>query len=196
MPTTLAHIIGGYTAVELSPEAPAKTPRGRWAWILAFSAFAANAPDLDFLPGLFSGSATEFHRGPSHSVFALLCFALLMAAFTRRWIGHGRAVFLAAAAAYGSHIFLDLLIPDPMGQGGLQLLWPVSPRAVTFELPWLAPLNGLRMFDALEFNNSMVKTLMSWSGVRVFLVDALLVSPLLLIPGVRVWRRRRASTSG
>ena len=185
MPTTIAHMIGGYTAVEATGSVPGRTHRGRWMWLLGLSILAANAPDLDFLPGLVLGSSTHFHRGPTHSFVALFLAPALFAILAGRWAGGWKPVFLATFLAYGSHIGLDLLIPDPMGQGGILLLWPFSPRTMTYELEWLSFLNRWRLFDSIEFNNSMLSTLLSWEGVRVFIVDAVLVAPLLALVALR-----------
>ncbi|MCA9736292.1 MAG: metal-dependent hydrolase [Gemmatimonadota bacterium] len=191
MPTSIGHVVGGYTAVELVGARPGSTPRSRLLWILGLSIVAANAPDLDFLPGLILGRATAFHRGPTHSLLATLVVPLLLAGLTRRWTGSFWTVFLATWAAYSSHVVLDLLIPDPLGEGGIGLLWPFSRRPFSFELALLEPFDGLRRFDAVGLNVSFTRTLLSWTGVRVFLVDAVLVSPLLLlVPLARALRSR------
>lgn len=185
MPTTIAHMIGGYTAVEVGGQVPGQTPRARWIWVIGLSVLAANAPDLDFLPGLFLGSATRFHRGPTHSIAAAVLIPMLFALIAGRWSVGWKPVFVATLLAYGSHIGLDLLIPDPMGEGGIPLLWPFSHRVLIYELGWLDVMNGWRSIDVIEFNNSMFRTLLSWQGMRVFIVDAILVAPLLVLVAIR-----------
>ncbi|MEZ4414498.1 MAG: metal-dependent hydrolase [Gemmatimonadota bacterium] len=198
MPTSIAHMIGGYTAVELAGAKPGHDARARILWVLGLSIVAANAPDLDFLPGLVTGTSTAFHRGPTHSLLATLLVPLLLALVTRRRSGAPWAVFLAGAAAYGSHVLLDLLVPDPLGDGGLRLFWPFSPQIVRWQLGWLESLDSLRAVDAVGLNVSFVRTLLSAAGVRVFLVDAIVVAPLLLLVplarGLRRFRRAAGAT--
>lgn len=97
--------------------------------------FAANAPDLDFLPGILLGDPDRFHHGPSHSLGAALAFAVVA------WLG-ARALRARDAArlgllmtlAFASHLLLDMLSLDRRPPSGVPLLWPFSGR--TFVLPF------------------------------------------------------------
>jgi len=122
----------------------------------------------------------------------LVLVPALFAIFAGRWAGGWKPAFVATLLAYGSHVGLDLLIPDPMGQGGILLFWPFTPRTITFEMGWLSFLNEWRLFDSIEFNNSMLRTLLTWEGMRVFFVDAVLVAPLLGLVALRRRSRARA----
>ena len=62
------------------------TQRGgpaRWISLLSLTLFAAVAPDLDFLPGLFVGKPALFHQGISHSLIFAIFAAALCAVFSR-----------------------------------------------------------------------------------------------------------------
>ena len=64
----------GYSLVGLIIYRVTNRPRGAWPWQrIGLYTLIANAPDLDFLPGLLVGDLSRFHHGPSHSIgFAVL----------------------------------------------------------------------------------------------------------------------------
>jgi hypothetical protein len=118
MPSPIAHAIGGLAAaflVDSIRRRPVLTPA-----LLATSAFAAMAPDLDLLTGS--------HRTYTHSLGAVFVVGLLscvvMAARSRLGNAMGAAAILAAA--YGSHLVLDWLSKDTREPSGLTALWPFS----------------------------------------------------------------------
>jgi hypothetical protein len=83
-----------------------------WRETVLFGVLGA-LPDIDLLPGL--------HRGPTHSVGAVLIVAGIAA------LSRSRArLVLACALAYGSHVLLDWLSQDGNPPIGLQALWPFS----------------------------------------------------------------------
>ena len=77
---------------------------------LALYLFAANAPDLDFIPGFLIGDPNRYHHGVSHSIgFAVLfalAFSLVLVLVKRGSIGRNFGTFFAL---YCSHIGLDYL---------------------------------------------------------------------------------------
>lgn len=52
----------------------------RWRHI-ALYLFATNAPDLDFIPGLFLGDPDLYHHGVSHSIGFGVLFASALSLF-------------------------------------------------------------------------------------------------------------------
>ena len=129
MPTPIGHALGGIAAgclvVAASALAPGRRSRrfelerflariGPWRG-LAGIACLATIPDVDLLLGI--------HRGPAHSVGAVLIAAVVAGAWART---AGPHVALAAAAAYGSHVLLDWLGADPSAPHGVMALWPLS----------------------------------------------------------------------
>src|SRR4029450_4324861 len=65
MALCLAHAPAGYLPYEaLRPAGPHRP------WLLAGAVLFANAPDLDFLPGLAVGDPDAFHRGVTHTLGA------------------------------------------------------------------------------------------------------------------------------
>jgi hypothetical protein len=110
-----AHALVGAGVAEM---ALTVAPLPRWkAWAVA--AVLAVLPDLDFGFGMLMGRAAAYHGTFTHSAVAVVVVSLFAALAGREW------GFLAAAA-YGSHLFVDLL--DDRGRTNVLLAWPFSDR--------------------------------------------------------------------
>ena len=197
MPTSVAHMIGGYAALESGAR---RSPRPG-IFFLFLVVIVANLPDLDFLPGVLVGDAALFHRGASHSLVAAVVVALALGAALRGRAGGFKRVAACAFLAYGSHLVLDMIVPDPSGYtAGVPLLWPLVESEIGAPIPGLGALDPLRWFESYELQDGFFHAMLSLGGVRVFLMDAALVSPLVpLAWGVRrmrVRRRRRLEARG
>jgi inner membrane protein len=204
MPTPLAHGVAG--------SAVARTVKNGWrSWRFVAIAFVlASVPDLDFIPGVLAGDAGGFHRRATHSLFAAVVFTVPIALLLWRYAGKllgkdafrsdRRPGFLAWYAfvvpVYLSHLLLDLVSLDQVDNSGLQLWWPFSNRYATAPLPVPESLRGF--FD-LKFGptaHDFFRTFFSGHALAVYFIEALLVSPLLLLPwAVSRWRNahRRAA---
>ena len=133
MALCLAHATAGYLAYEaLRPAGPHRLD------LLAGAVLLANAPDLDFVPGLLMGRPDAFHRGVTHTLGAALLVTVTTWAIAR-WRHAERPGWWAgfAAAAYGSHLLVDWMTVDAVPPVGIRMLWPLSAA-------WLhAPFNLL-----------------------------------------------------
>ncbi len=88
---------------------------------------AANAADLDLVPGVLLGDSRLFHHGMTHSVGAMAAFGLIL--FTARWIwkrSFPHVSIMALTAVYGSHLLIDWLTADFVPPIGATFLWPFS----------------------------------------------------------------------
>ena len=114
MPSPLGHVIGGVAAGWIATGAPRSRQQfaSTWKETALFGVLGA-LPDIDLLPGL--------HRGPTHSVGAMLIVGAIAALS-----GSRTRLVLGCALAYGSHILLDWLSQDGNPPIGLQALWPFS----------------------------------------------------------------------
>lgn len=198
MPTPLAHGLAGI--------AVARTVRTGWsAWHFAALAVVITlAPDLDFVPGVLYGDPGLFHRGPTHSLMGAVILsapiALLLAflapppgdrnggagARFLRWYGFVLPVYTA-------HLILDMMAPDTAHSSGVRLLWPLTDAYFTAPIP--VPEATREFFD-LEFGPDTAgffRTLFSAHAVAVYLAEALLFSPLLVLPFLAA-RLRSAGT--
>ena len=122
MALCLAHATAGYLAYEaLRPAGPHRPA------LLAGAVLMANAPDLDFLPGILIGAPAVYHRGMTHTVGALLVVSVAAWAVAR--ILRSRSAWwwgLAVAAAYGSHLLVDWMTVDAVPPTGIRMLWPLT----------------------------------------------------------------------
>lgn len=113
MPGPIGHALAGVSA------AWATGPRTARSLTIACAILAA-APDIDVL---FGG-----HRGPTHSVGALVIVAAAAAIFAAaRRLSSGR-IAVACSLAYASHLLLDWLGKDTAPPYGLMALWPLNSR--------------------------------------------------------------------
>jgi membrane-bound metal-dependent hydrolase YbcI (DUF457 family) len=195
MPTPLAHGVAGYAA--------GRTFRPDWrSWrFMVLASIIASLPDLDFIPGILIGDAGAFHRRATHSFFAAFVFALPIALVlwklgARLMAGRSDASTAGGSspapgfgawygfvvAVYASHLLLDLVSLDLVENSGLQLAWPFSRAYFSAPLPLPAALNTF--FD-LRFGptgGAFFHTLFSLHAFGVYIVEALIFSPTLLIP--------------
>ncbi|MBI2870625.1 MAG: metal-dependent hydrolase [Candidatus Omnitrophica bacterium] len=125
MPSPVGHSIAGW----LLGRRELKSAEGRrrfwllWVWIV----FAANAADLDFLPGIYAGQFKLYHHGMTHSLAWAAAFGAVSAlVFKRCWGWSLKRGFMLCSFLYGSHILLDLFGIDSDYPRGMQLFWPFS----------------------------------------------------------------------
>lgn len=144
--------------------------RRNW-WTLAGFVFFANAPDLDFIPGLLTGHPLAVHRMATHSLLAALVAAAVMA-LALSWRGRATAFTAARIAFFGvlSHIALDYFCAPAVNEG-VMLFWPVSTQRFA-ATPALFPLLSHHQ-------------ILSWGNVEAVIGEAAIVSVFLLIAVVR-----------
>jgi inner membrane protein len=144
--------------------------------VIALYVFAANAPDLDFIPGLFVGQLSRFHRGPSHSVgFAVLFATLATVCFRQR-----TRVFVMAFSLYLSHVLLDSLVQDPSPPHGVPLLWPFRSEY------YMAPFAFFPRFDYDASSiSAFVSALFSFNNLVAVTTEIALLFPLLILASIR-----------
>jgi membrane-bound metal-dependent hydrolase YbcI (DUF457 family) len=124
MALCLAHATAGYLAYEaLRPAGPHRP------WLLAGAVLLANAPDLDFLPGLAVGDPDAFHRGVTHTLGAAVVVGAAVWLIARwRRVERPRWWAAFASAAYGSHLLVDWMTLDAVPPSGIRMLWPLTDR--------------------------------------------------------------------
>lgn len=121
MALPLVHAAAGYVAYEMCR--PAGAHRGGW---LVAAMLLANAPDVDFLPGLVVGEPDAFHRGITHTLAAALMATVAAALWARCAGGAVGRTALLAAVAWGSHLVVDFVSADVVAPHGGPFLWPLS----------------------------------------------------------------------
>src|SRR5579885_3104287 len=122
MALPVGHAAAGYLAYEAVR--PAGRHRAGW---LATALLLANAPDLDYLPGLLVGHPDAWHRGVTHSLAAALAVAAGVTALAAARRLPGRLA-LGAALAWASHLLLDFVTQNALPPRGIPLFSPWSAR--------------------------------------------------------------------
>jgi membrane-bound metal-dependent hydrolase YbcI (DUF457 family) len=133
--------------------------------------FLAAAPDLDYV-------YFPIHRGPTHSLSAVI-LVTLTAAMVTRWKS-GRVNWRVAGIcglAWLSHIVIDWLGQDLSLAPGLQVLWPWNDTLF---------LSGWDVFRRTERHDPLSFATMAHNAVTLAQELAIL-GPVLLV----VWWRRR-----
>ena len=125
MPSPVGHALGGIAAGWLVQPAGSSSGEPGIRATVTFAALAV-APDLDLLAGR--------HRGPTHSLGATLLVGVVVWLVLRQHSAGAARLALACAAAYGSHVLLDLCGADTSLPYGLTALWPFS--SAYSESPW------------------------------------------------------------
>lgn len=186
MPSPVAHSLIGLSlaAAWLLPRAPWRD-LARRGWAQRTPAlvvlFAANAPDLDYLPGIAMGDLNAFHHGISHTIpFVALMTACVLAMWRRaRPVRAG--LWLTVAGL--SHLAADMVTQDLRAPYGIPVLWPFSSehRIAPFYVFW--HLRKREWSDFVQPHNFFAV------GVEVVLTLPLLIAVLL-------WKSRSAGLSG
>jgi inner membrane protein len=129
VPLPLAHSAAGVAAfLVFRDDSANRLSRTKRAALLLLVVFAANVPDLDFIPGMVVGEPNRFHHGVSHSLLASGALAMILYWSVRRYFAElsKKSLLFILIAASASHPLLDYLSIDTMPPYGVPLLWPVS----------------------------------------------------------------------
>jgi inner membrane protein len=170
--TPIGHSLFGLACARLAGR---RSTAPAWRWYL-FAIVAANAPDLDLIPGLLAGDINKFHHGVTHSLTAALAFGVL-AALAARWF-HVKPLCLAmfGIAMYASHLLMDFFCSDGRPPFGLPLLWPF------LEGHWISPytvFSGVKHGDPGDSFEVFLGDLLSREN-WIALGKELLLLPVLL----------------
>lgn len=130
MATPLGHSLLGLTFGRMSGSAIVfRSRRGYF-----FSILAANAADLDFVPGLLMGDINRFHQEITHTLLASIIFGGMVVLVSRSFCAIPLRMGMASVGLYASHLLLDFFCEDKRAPFGQPLLWPFSLEY--FISPW------------------------------------------------------------
>jgi inner membrane protein len=148
-----------------------------WRWYL-FAAVAANAADLDFVPGLFVGDLNRFHHQISHSILAALVFGLLASLTLWRFTATPARVGVVGAGLYGTHLLLDCVTYDGRLPHGMPLLWPFSDAyyAAPFTL-----FGGVKHGVPGDGSLAVFAQMLSWQNLRIMGIEVLVLLPVAVL---------------
>jgi inner membrane protein len=167
MPSPIGHSLMGYAF----GRATIRPPLANHLKLIVLCVFAANAPDLDFLPGLFAGDLGRYHHGPSHSIVFAAVFGILAGALFPRRI----YAFVMGFGLYLSHVLLDYLVQDPSPPLGVPLFWPFTGAY------YMAPFAFYRPFNyPINFAEPMLSTVFSFHNFLTMMTETLILLPVLV----------------
>lgn len=189
MASPIGHLLAGQLAYRAGS---ALTSRKR-ATLAGLCAFAAIAPDLDFLPGILLGHPALYHQGASHSLAAAALFTLILALVYARGPRGLPSIWPPLFLAYASHLLLDLFGPDRRPPYGIPLFWPFSGTA------YLSPV---RIFLGFHHAGSTGASVHQWilgilspKNLAALATEIAILAPPVIL--VELWVRRgsRSDTS-
>jgi len=169
MASPVGHALVGYLGYQIAVRLG-----GARGWLLLLlCVFAANAPDLDFVPGLLVNAPRQFHHvALSHSLGGAVVFLVVASCVpylrkrTYKW-QHGLLYF----SLYASHVVIDCL-----GRGrGVPLFWPLSSTRYGISLGVL-PGFVLNPTSSEAFLTSLV----SYHNLRVIGIEIVMMLPFFL----------------
>jgi len=183
MPSPLGHSLIGYIIYR----ARATVVLGQQWQLMALYLFAANAPDLDFIPGFVIGNPNRYHHGISHSIGVALFFSIglssLRFVLRRDRFARKLGIFFLL---YCSHLALDYLSADTSPPHGQPLLWPFSG---TYYIAPVAVFPDIRRVSSSTGN--FVISLINLHNLWAACLELVLLFPLLLV--VQAIRKARAT---
>src|SRR5919108_865930 len=181
MPSPVGHSLLGYLIYRGTGAAPAER-----TWLtLALYLLGANAPDLDFIPGLLLGVPARYHHGPSHSLGCAVLFALAVSGvilflklgdFVRKSI----TFFLL----FFSHVMLDYFSTDTSLPYGVPLLWPLSSEYYIAPFAFLPDVHRSVATSTIKF----IASFFSLHNLWAVTVEAIMFIPPIFL--MWVWNRR------
>ncbi len=156
--------------------------RQTWAqrgWLLLCIGLA-NAPDIDFLFGIFRGNLNFYHQTATHTLLWIALVSLCVWLFVQKRHGVPVRGLLFLLALTSTHLIADICCVDHSPPRGIMLGWPFSDRY------WHSPIS---LFPAVA--KKTWSDLWSWHNVGVVTVEIMVTLPILV--AVLCWKRQRRS---
>ena len=173
MATPLGHSLAGYALAR-------RAAGGRPPLALALlGVVMANAPDLDFVPGILAGHPALYHQGPTHSLGFGLLASLAVAGACALADRRAFAPILALGVlAWTSHLLLDMLGPDGRPPYGIPLFWPIADLHVRASVPIFL---GVHHADSTGASTAeWLLSLLHLRNLAALALEALVLGPFVL----------------
>jgi len=155
---------------------------------ILFYLIVANAPDLDFIPGLLAGKPNLYHHGLSHSIgFGVVVSIAATWLITRNTLKKPLREFTSFFICFLSHLLLDLFSMDGRPPLGIPIFWPFS--NIYYMIPILPPVKHSHSYATI---GQFLTDLFSLHNLYVAGLEILLSFPFLLI---LIWQKNRKSQS-
>ncbi len=188
MSSPFGHSLAGYIIAAFT----SKTLVVKNIRIIFFTVFIANAPDLDFIPGILMGKPNLFHHGISHSLGTGALFSIILALILNYKVSvHIKKDFLIYFSIYCSHLFLDYISLDGRPPIGIPLFWPLSQEYYISPYPVLPGIMHSRLDNATigQFLNGIF----SLHNLYMIFLEFIIMLPFILIlVTINILRNKRA----
>jgi len=184
MASPFGHSVLGLSVAEL---ATGKRPLRSWPWYL-YIIFAANAPDLDFVPGFFIGDMNRYHHTGSHSIFAAFLFGWVAGLIVWRFARHPAAIGVIGGLVYTAHLVGDYFAHDLEAPFGIAVFWPFTNTFYIAPSPFIS---NITHGDFGQDNISVISDIFSLHNLMAVGLEAIMFVPLLL---VCVWIARKRNS--
>jgi inner membrane protein len=184
MATPFGHSLAGFAVYTFAPS----VNHDRLSLAL-LCIIMANAPDLDFLPGILAGSPASYHQGITHSVGFALLVSLGAAAVYRVWGQSFPLIFTIAFFAYLSHLAIDFFGPDGRLPYGEPLFWPISDRYFISPIPVFSGVHHVP--STYGSTQEWIRGILSAHNIRAIVLESVLILPFAMFG---LWFRKRALT--
>jgi inner membrane protein len=172
MATPFGHSLAGFAVHTFVPS----VNRDRLS--LAVCIIMANAPDLDFLPGILVGRPALYHQGITHSIGFALLVSLGTAAVYRTWGKSFSLIFTSALLAYLSHLAIDFFGPDGRLPYGEPLFWPISDSHFISPVPvFLGAHHAASTFGSTQ---EWIRGILTAHNIRAIVLEIVLILPFAL----------------
>lgn len=185
MPSPVGHSLIGLAlgAGYLLPRQPIRDLlKSGWSlrWPLLGAAALANAPDLDYLPGILSGDLNAYHHYYTHTLgWVILVSVALWLVWRRFRPGAGVRAFVFLFVLLASHLVADWFTADGRMPYGIMALWPFSEAFTMAPHPLFMRLHKADWSEFLQWHNAIA---VGW--------EVLVCLPLLA--AVVAWKTMRA----
>ncbi len=182
--TPLGHSLAGYAVYNFSSMASTNHNRLKLALLCIFM---ANAPDLDFLPGILVGRPELYHHQITHSLgfalFGSLAIATIVSIRTKPF----SQIFSLCFVSYLSHIIIDFFeYSGHSHRGGMPLLWPISTEK------FASPVS---LYLAFHYDRLPSASIMEWvkSMLDLYNLNAIIHEAVLILPFIFLgqWYKKR-----
>jgi membrane-bound metal-dependent hydrolase YbcI (DUF457 family) len=185
MPSPVGHSLIGLaigSAWLLKPAALRELVRDAWSkrWPLLGAVALANAPDVDYIPGVLTGDINAYHHYYTHTAgWILIVAAGTWLAWRSLRSDAGWRAFLFLAALLSSHLAADWVTDDGKSPYGIMAMWPFSPEFTIAPATLFVRLHKVTWYEIFE-----------WHNVEAVAIEIAICLPL--VAAVLMWKRVRA----
>ena len=174
MPTSVGHSLLGYILYLIFKKNYKLIENQK---IVLFYLFIANAPDLDFIPGICIGHAHRFHHGITHTLGFSLFFALILCLVPKL---RKKTNFIIFFLLGFTHVIVDFLGADTSYPFGVMLFWPFTKKYF---------ISSYSVF--LDIHKTTLHSLFDLHNLKAMTLETLIFLPVIIVLRFILKRRKQ-----